>query len=114
MDKAGWQVASGLLAMALVGTGFALMATRGVLAQERNDRQACPTIEPDTVIVREQAQPVNVQSIEEIRSRRESLLREEAPKMVPPGYRCINGQAFRRIDNGWVQASIACPRDASQ
>lgn len=28
--------------MALIGTTFALMATRGVLAQERNDRQACP------------------------------------------------------------------------
>lgn len=42
MDKAGWQVISGVMAMALIGTGFALMATRGVLAQERNDRQACP------------------------------------------------------------------------
>lgn len=42
MDKSGWQVASGVLAMALIGATFALMATRGVLAQERNDRQACP------------------------------------------------------------------------
>lgn len=114
MDKAGWQVTSGVLAMALIGTGFALMATRGVLAQERNDRQACPTVEAETVMVREQVQPLDVQSIEEVRSKRESLLREETAKTVPPGYRCINGQAFRRIDNGWVQASIACPRDASQ
>lgn len=60
MDKAGWQVVSGILAMALVGTGFALLATRGVLAQERNDRQACPTTEPETVIVRESSQPVTV------------------------------------------------------
>jgi len=42
MNKGGWQVASGVLAMALIGAAFALMATRGVLAQERNDRQACP------------------------------------------------------------------------
>ncbi|QII29094.1 hypothetical protein G6052_10280 [Stenotrophomonas maltophilia] len=42
MDKGGWQVTSGILAMALIGAAFALMATRGVLAQERNDRQACP------------------------------------------------------------------------
>lgn len=42
MDKGGWQIATGVLAMALIGSGFALMATRGVLAQERNDRQACP------------------------------------------------------------------------
>lgn len=60
MDKAGWQVASGVLAMALIGTGFALMATRGVLAQERNDRRECPTTEPETVIVREHTQPVKV------------------------------------------------------
>lgn len=60
MDKAGWQVASGVLAMALIGTGFALMATRGVLAQERNDRRECPTAEPETVIVREHTQPVTV------------------------------------------------------
>ncbi len=43
MDKAGWQVESGVLAMALVGTGFALMATRGVLAQDRNDRHTRET-----------------------------------------------------------------------
>ncbi len=61
MDKAGWQVASGVLAMALIGTGFALTATRGVLAQERNDRQACPTVEPETVVVREHTQPITVQ-----------------------------------------------------
>ena len=42
MDMSGWQVASGVLALALVGAGYALMATRGVLAQERNDRQPCP------------------------------------------------------------------------
>lgn len=61
MDKGGWQIASGVLAMALIGSGFALMATRGVLAQERNDRQACPTAEPETVIVREQAPPALMQ-----------------------------------------------------
>lgn len=60
MDKSGWQITSGLLAMALIGAGFALMATRGVLAQERNDRQACPTVEPETVIVREHTEPVTV------------------------------------------------------
>lgn len=60
MDKAGWQVTAGVMAMALVGTGFALIATRGVLAQERNDRQACPTVEPETVIVREHTEPVTV------------------------------------------------------
>lgn len=60
MDKAGWQVAAGVMAMALVGTGFALLATRGVLAQERNDRQACATVEPETVIVREHTEPVTV------------------------------------------------------
>ncbi len=107
-------MASGVLAMALVGTGFALMATRGVLAQERNDRQACPTVEPETVIVREQTQPVAVWPIEEVRSRREAAAKKEAAKMIPPGYRCINGQTFRRIDNGWVQESIACPSDASR
>ncbi|MDH1243614.1 MULTISPECIES: hypothetical protein [unclassified Stenotrophomonas] len=46
--------------------------------------------------------------IEEARSKRESLLREEAAKKIPPGYRCINGQAFRRVENGWVQVSSSC------
>lgn len=60
MGKQGWQVATGIAAMALIGCAFALMATRGVLAQERNDRQVCPTVEPETVTVREQAPPAIV------------------------------------------------------
>lgn len=59
MDKGGWQVASGILAMALIGSGFALMATRGVLAQERNDRAPCAAVEPETVVIRESA-PVHL------------------------------------------------------
>jgi hypothetical protein len=51
MDKQGWQVVSGLLALAVVGMGFGLMATKGVLEQERNDRPAaCVTPDPITVV----------------------------------------------------------------
>ena len=61
MDKGAWQISTGIAALAAVGLGFALMATRGVLAQERNDRAPCPAApEPETVVIRENAPPVTV------------------------------------------------------
>lgn len=27
---------------------------------------------------------------------------------LPEGHRCINGQTFRKVDNGWVQLSATC------
>lgn len=51
MGKQGWQVACGLLAMASVGLGFGLAATKGVLEQERNDRpRQCVAQEPLTIV----------------------------------------------------------------
>ncbi|WP_216362374.1 hypothetical protein, partial [Stenotrophomonas sp. VV52] len=55
MDKHGWQVVAGLLGLALVGCAFGLAATRGVLAQERNDRAVCPSEAAEPAVVREAA-----------------------------------------------------------
>jgi len=63
MDKQGWQVTAGVMAIAVVGLGFALMATRGVLAQERNDRQPCDVSEPETIVVRETAPATVIQGL---------------------------------------------------
>lgn len=51
MGKQGWQVVSGLLGMAVVGLTFGLMATKGVLEQERRDRpEPCVAPEPITIV----------------------------------------------------------------
>lgn len=47
-------------------------------------------------------------SLDEVRQQREAAGRTEAPKILPPGHRCINGQTFRRVENGWVQVSSTC------
>lgn len=96
-----WKVALGVF----LGGSALLLATCGVLGvaghaamkeQERAGKALARQLYPKSM------------PIEEARSKRESLLREEAAKKIPPGYRCINGQAFRRVENGWVQVSSSC------
>ena len=44
----------------------------------------------------------------EVREKREAAERVAGPKKLAPGHRCINGQTFRRVENGWVQVSSSC------
>lgn len=46
--------------------------------------------------------------INDLRQKREAAARAEYPKQLPAGHRCINGQTFRRVENGWVQVSSTC------
>jgi hypothetical protein len=51
MDRAGWQVVSGVLGLAVIGLAFGLQANRTALTQERNDRlQPCVAPQPITII----------------------------------------------------------------
>lgn len=90
---------AGLLAMGLVGCAFALIATRGVLEQERNDCRAyARSAEPEPV----SPQPAEVPKwVAEWK-------RQEAQRVLPPqsvrplgrNERCISGQRFQQIGNG--------------
>lgn len=95
-----WKVALGVF----VGGSALLLATCGVLGlaghavikeQERAGE----------ALARQMTQTV---PISEVRERREAAEREKRPKALPPGHRCINGQTFRRIENGWAQVSSTC------
>ncbi len=96
-----WKVALGVF----LGGSALLLATCGVLGVARH--AAMKEQERAGEALARQIYPKSM-PIEEARSKRESLLREEAAKTSPPGYRCINGQAFRRVENGWVQVSSPC------
>lgn len=96
-----WKVALGVF----LGGSALLLATCGVLGVARH--AAMKEQERAGEALARKLYPKSM-PIEEARSKRESLLREEAPKKIPPGYRCINGQAFRRVEKGWVQVSSSC------
>ncbi len=96
-----WKVALGVF----LGGSALLLATCGVLGVARH--AAMKEQERAGEALARQLYPKSM-PIEEARSKRESLLREEAPKRIPLGYRCINGQGFRRVENGWVQVSSSC------
>lgn len=98
MDKTGWQVASGILAMALVGTGFALMATQGVLAQERNDRRACPEHEA-VPVPPQQATPKPSWQVELEQENARRVLPENI-MAVPDNVSCRGGVYLIRTEQG--------------
>jgi len=95
-----WKVALGVF----LGGSALLLATCGVLGvagnaamkeQERAGEALARQLYPEV-------------PIEEVRSKREAAERAARPKTLPPGHRCINGQTFRRVENGWVQISSTC------
>ncbi len=95
-----WKVALGVF----LGGSALLLATCGVLGlagnaamkeQERAGEALARQMYPEV-------------PIGEVRSKREAAERAARSKGLPPGHRCINGQTFRRIENGWVQVSSTC------
>lgn len=101
-----WKVALGVF----VGGSALLLATCGVLgiaghAAMKEQKRAIEQL------TRQIGQSM---SLDEVRQQREAASQTEAPKALPAGHRCINGQTFRRVENGWVQVSSTCARDASR
>lgn len=81
MGKQAWQVACGVMAMAAVGLGFGLMATKGVLEQERNDRAPpCETPEPVTIVREVPAEPTGIP--------------------YPDRARCVGGRLLIKTEHG--------------
>jgi hypothetical protein len=54
MEKAGWQVASGVLALVAVGGIFGTMVNKQALAERVSYERPCPEPSTETAIVREQ------------------------------------------------------------
>lgn len=103
-----WKVALGVF----VGGGALLLATCGVLGvaghavmtqQERAGEELARQFIRANTTAQQPAATLN-----EVRARQEAATRAETAKTLPPGHRCINGQTFRRVDNGWVQVSSTC------
>lgn len=93
MDKGGWQIASGVLAMALIGAGFALVANTRALEQATEDLKAAKTVE--TVTVHEVHRPQCPDS-------------PPAPQLAPGEVvpwpataKCMGGRLIDRTQNGW-------------
>jgi len=93
MDKAGWQVACGVLSIALVGAGFALTANRQALAQATEDLKAARTVE--TVTVHEVHKPVCPEA--------PASKQFEAGDVVPwpAGAKCMGGRLIEKTGSGW-------------
>lgn len=91
MDKSGWQITSAVLAMALVGAGFALQANRTALAQANEDLKAAKTVETVTVheVHREACQPSSTQ------------LPDSEVIPWPAGAKCMGGRLISRTADGW-------------
>jgi hypothetical protein len=103
-----WKVALGVF----LGGSSLLLATCGVLAvaghaleqeQERAGKELARQLERAYSEI-----PLPTASINDVRNKREAANRAAARKELPPGHRCINGQTFRRVENGWVQVSSTC------
>lgn len=93
MDKGGWQIACGLLAMALIGAGFVLVANKRALEQATEDLKAAKTVE--TVTVHEVHRPDCANS-------------PPAPQFTPGEVvpwpataKCMGGRLIDRTPNGW-------------
>lgn len=95
-----WKVALGVF----LGGSALLLATCGVLGaaghaamkqQERAGEALARQMYPEVPMA-------------EVRNKREAAERAAKPKELAPGHRCINGQTFRRVENGWVQVSSSC------
>ncbi|MEN5388963.1 hypothetical protein ABE587_03870 [[Pseudomonas] hibiscicola] len=59
-------------------------------------------------LARQMERNVPIVPINDVRQKREAAARAARPKQLPAGHRCINGQTFRRVENGWVQVSSTC------
>lgn len=91
MDKGVWQITSGVLAIALVGTGFALQANRTALAQANEDLKAAKTVETVTVHeVHRTACPNDA-----------TQLPENDVVPWPSTAKCISGRLINKTANGW-------------
>lgn len=91
MDKGGWQITSAILAMALVGAGFALQANRTALAQASEDLKAARTVETVTVHeVHQEACPPSPTQLPD---------NEIVP--WPVGAKCMGGRLLNRTPEGW-------------
>lgn len=95
-----WKVALGVF----LGGSALLLATCGVLGvaghaamkqQERAGEALARQMYPEVPMA-------------ELRNKREAAERAAKPKELAPGHRCINGQTFRHVENGWVQVSSSC------
>lgn len=91
MDKGVWQITSGVLAIALVGAGFALQANRAALAQANEDLKAAKTVETVTVHeVHRAACPKDATQLPE---------NEVVP--WPRTAKCIGGRLINKTASGW-------------
>ena len=95
-----WKVALGVF----LGGSALLLATCGVLGVAGNAAMK-EQQRAGEALARQMYPEV---PIGEVRNKREAAERAARPKGLPPGHRCINGQTFRRIENGWVQVSSTC------
>jgi len=93
MEKTGWQVACGVLSIALVGAGFALAANRQALEQANEDLKAVRTVE--TVTVHEVHKPLCPES--------PPSKQFEAGDVVPwpEGAKCMGGRLISKTAGGW-------------
>ncbi len=93
MGKTGWQVASGILALGLIGAGFALVANRTALAQANEDLKAARTIETVTVHEVHEGRCTGTNPAYQLPDN------EVVP--WPEGAKCLGGRLLNRTPNGW-------------
>lgn len=93
MDQGGWKVVSGVLAMALIGAGFVLVANKRALAQATEDLKAAKTVE--TITVHEVHRPRCPEA--------PHTQQFESGEVVPwpATAKCMGGRLIDRTENGW-------------